>query len=281
MKSNQEYVQEWLNELRFATKLASKTVQMYGIRIKQFVDSLETNKSLIDVKRPDIIKYLSNESDSINTKEHKQSIICNFYNWMCDNDYISKHPMMNRLHFANEERNPKFIEKNQWEIIERFLRRDLSTFAKERNFVMMYLMIHSGLRSFEILNLKVNNINFNQQEINIIGKRNKERIVQINTFVTKVLNNYINKYKLVDYVFPNEKMGKLSKSSMDQLFTMVSKKTGIEINPHMTRHTYGQWEYDRGVPLEIIQKQMGHSSGETTKIYAKVRSKQVKEAINQ
>lgn len=325
IKTNEEYKQEWLNELQFAAKLNPKTVRMYEIRLNQFIESLN-GKSLVDVKRPDIINFLSNEKDSKNSTSFKQSVIRNFYFWMSDNDYVVKHPMLKAIRLGNEELLPKFLEKEQWEVIRNYLQNEckkyfkvfntkndivefihaensleakmkyvkhnklLSTFnvraieandfIAERNYVMVCFMVNSGLRSSEVLDLTVERINYNQQEIRVIGKRNKERIVQLNTLTTKMLKNYIEKFNLSGYVFPTEKGTKLSKSAMDKLFEKISKYTGIKINPHMTRHTYGQMEYDSGTPLEIIQKQMGHTSIDTTKIYAKVRSQQVKQAIN-
>ena len=325
IKTNEEYKQEWLNELRFAAKLEPKTVRMYEIRLNQFIESLN-GKSLVDVKRPDIINFLANEKDSKNSTSFKQSVVRNFYAWMSDNDYVEKHPMLKPIRLGNEESLPKFLEKEQWETIKNYLqeecrkyfkvfntRNDLveiirannaleakmkyvkknkmlsmfyvraietDDFVSERNFIMVYFMVHSGLRSFETLDLTVDKINFNQQEVRVIGKRNKERIVQLNTLTTKMLKNYIEKYNLTGYVFPTKTGTKLSKSAMNKLFEKITKHTGIEINPHMTRHTYGQMEYDRGTPLEMIQKQMGHTSIDITEIYAKVRNQQVKQMIN-
>jgi integrase/recombinase XerD len=276
---NQEYINLWLNKLKNMNNRSDGTVKVYKGCIEQFATFI--NKSLTEVEYDDIEKYLSNPLEKSATKQRKQTTICRFYNWMYDRKYCERHPMLDRESFSKPIRNPKFIEKKQWEVIDRWFRRDLSTFAKERNFVMVYFMIHSGVRAHETLNLKVDKINFEQQEVTVVGKRDKERIVQINAFVTRTLKNYINKYQLIDYVFPNNDGEILSKSSMDLLFREVSKKTGISITPHVTRHTYGQWEYDDGTPLEYIQKQMGHESGETTKIYARVRDRQVKAYINQ
>lgn len=286
MMSNREYIEEWLDELKTVDELVDGTLKMYKTRMNGFVNSLK-GKSLTEVDRHDIIKYLSDEGESINTKKHKESVVCNFYMWMCDCNYVTKHPFMKRKRYSPKERLPKFLEKEQWEVIDKFMHKNLNSFAKERNWNMIYFMVNSGLRSFEVLGLRVEHINFEQQEIKVIGKRDKERIVQVNAFTIRALKSFIDKYNIIGYVFANIDGKKLSKSSMDQLFTYISKKTGFHVNPHMLRHTYGQWEYDKGIKigtvniLEIIQKQMGHSSIDTTKIYAKIRNQHVKDAINQ
>lgn len=322
MKTNEEYMQEWFAEIKTVLKLAAKTCQMYKIRMEQFNESLN-KKSFVGVKRLDIINYLSNDEESISNKKQKMSVVLGFYDWMCDNNYINKHPMMKKLQFANEESLPKCLEPVEQEAIQNYLlgrtnlfkvshgkhfakieadsithakeiyskRYNISyltyikaekiedIFTRERDYVVTYFALNSGLRASEILNLKVSQINFEKNEVKVIRKRNKERIVHIHAFVIRTIKKYIEKYKLEEYVFPNAKGGRWAKSSMDALYTNISKVTGIDVHIHQLRHTYGQNLYDGGVKLDIIREQMGHTSAETTKIYVKVRDRQVKDAV--
>jgi len=325
VKTNQELIEMWLNKLENMNNRSPKTIKVYRGHLVSFSNLI--NKPFSEVDCLDVELFLSKKGEKSTYKKIKQTVVCRFFNWMYDHKFVERHPKLERESFSRETRNPKFLEKEQWEVIKNYLLNEttnkfkvsspsvektvnikadnmteakkifakrygleylqyvkaepiINMFTKERNYMVMYFMINSGLRSFETLELKVDKINFDRQEVTVIGKRNKERVVEINKFVTRALKEYIEKYHLTEYVFPNQDKGKWAKKSLDYVFTTVNKATGIEVNPHKMRHSYCQWEYDIGTSLEIIQKQAGHSSGETTKIYAQVRSQQVKDAIN-
>jgi site-specific recombinase XerD len=332
VKTNQELIDMWLNKLEYMNNRSPKTIKVYRGHLVSFSSLI--NKPFSEVDCFDIELFLSKKNEKSTYKQIKQTIICNFFNWMYDHKFCERHPKLEREGFSKETRNPKFLEKEQWEIVKNYLQNETTNkflvssssvgidkkvdkivqikadniteakkifakrykldylnyvkaepitdiFTKDRNYMVVYFMINSGLRSFEVLELTVDKINFDRQEITVIGKKDKERIVQINKFVVRELKEYIDKYKLTKYVFPNENKEIWAKKSFDYVFTTITKKTGISFNPHMTRHTYGQWEYDRGMKLEYIQQQMGHDSIDTTKIYVRVRNQQVKDAVNQ
>lgn len=322
MKTNEEYVDMWINKLKNVNNKSINTVKMYKSHLLKF--SKFINKPFSEVDCFDIEDFLSNSQEKSTTKQHKQTVICRFYNWMYDHKFCDRHPKLEREGFSKEERNPQFLEKEQQEIILNYLLSRINVFkvscrshkiqinansiteakkiyaekynipyltyikaepmedvfTRERDYMVTYFIINSGLRAHESLNLKVEKINFEKHEVKVIGKRNKERVVHINAYVNRALKEYIDKYGLTEYVFPNADMGKWAKSSMDSLYTNISKATGIDVHVHQLRHTYGQNLYDSGkVPLEIIQKQMGHSSIKITQIYAKVRDRHVKDAV--
>ena len=110
MKTNEEYIQEWLEELEVACSKSHGTVKNYRSPLLQF--STFINKPFSEVDRKDIIDYFKNVgTQEIATKTRKQSTICNFYNWMYDNKYCERHPMMSRMTFGAETKILNFLEK--------------------------------------------------------------------------------------------------------------------------------------------------------------------------
>jgi len=274
--TNQEYMNNWLNELENLNGVSEDTISAYRTRLTQFIGSLNGEKSLTEVKRQDIIKYISDSNISISTKQNRQSVVCSFYNWMSDNDYVVKHPMMAKVRLTKEKRIPEFIEKEDWYQIQDYMKKRMS----ERNYMIVYSMLKLGTRVSETINIKAEDFNFNECEVRVIGKGNKERIVYFDKITSKVLEGYIKRNNITGYLFTNKNEGKLTRGYINQILDKVSKETGIKLHPHMLRHTYAQWECDRGTPLEVTQKQLGHATVVTTQIYQEIRSQKVKEAVN-
>jgi integrase/recombinase XerD len=286
MKTNQEYINEYLNRLQ-AGKKSLGTIKQYKSQLGQFSNFV--NKSLIDVYCEDIENFISDDAQEIKTKRFKQSVICNFYNWMCDRNYVNKHPMMCRMTFGSEDKLLEFLEQEQVNIINEYFRTAVKKIktqkrksTKERDYVLFQFMISTGVRSGEVLGIKKSDLDLITNEVKIIRKRKKERIINFKYNLSKILKTYLEKYpNQSEYLFPSESGEKMSKSSLDNIFKKITKKTGIFIHPHMTRSTFAMLAIDNGMKPEDLQKHLDHSNPATTQEYYEIRNKRVKEAINQ
>ncbi|NLE05868.1 MAG: site-specific integrase, partial [Crenarchaeota archaeon] len=110
MKTNEEYIQEWLNRLQNACNKSPLTIRNYRSQLNQF--NIFINKPFTEVTCEDIEGFVSGEKE-IKTKQLKQSVVCNFFNWMSDRNYVSKHPMMSRLTFGRNKKQIRFLEVEQ------------------------------------------------------------------------------------------------------------------------------------------------------------------------
>jgi site-specific recombinase XerD len=287
MKTNQEYINEYLNRLQFASQLSPGTIKQYRSRLNSFESFI--NKSLVEVKCADIEAFLSGEVEEKATKQFKQSVICNFYNWMCDHDYVPKHPLMNRLRFGAEEKMIEFLEQEQLNIVNDLLRKQVkktktqaTKFIQERNYVLFNFMVGTGVRSSEVLNIKKSDLNLDKNEVLITRKRNKKQIISFKYNLGKTIKVYLEQYPNdSEYLFPTRENGRMSKNTLDAIFKNINKKTGITIHPHMTRSTFACLSVDNGMDALELQKHLGHENPQTTQIYFKIRDKRVKEAIDQ
>ena len=151
---------------------------------------------------------------------------------------------------------------------------------------MLETIYASGLRVSELVNLKINNLDFNECIIRIYGKGNKERIVPINDASKLALQIYINDYRSFllkgkdsEYVFINNFGNKISRQGFFKILKKVCNENGINkhVSPHTLRHSFATHLLNNGADLRVIQELLGHSNLTTTQIYSHLSNEKIKE----
>ena len=139
------------------------------------------------------------------------------------------------------------------------------------------------MRVSEISNLKLYDININNNTFKINGKGDKERIIYINNEKLKnTLIKYIEKHSGNEYLFVNNRGSRLSEQSIRFMLKKYAKLSGVQlkITPHMFRHTFATMLLDEDVDIRHIQQILGHSSIITTQIYTHMSISKQKEILN-
>lgn len=152
--------------------------------------------------------------------------------------------------------------------------------SNKKSFLMISLIYACGLRVSELINLKIENFNF-QEGIGTIrqAKGNKDRIFNIPEFLIQQLKSQIDSQqkKQESYLFtgPN---GKLTSRNIQKIVSLASKKAGIkkEVHPHTLRHSFATHLLENGVDIRYIQTLLGHANLSTTQIYTHVSSQELK-----
>jgi integrase/recombinase XerD len=149
---------------------------------------------------------------------------------------------------------------------------------------MLELLYATGLRISELINLKVNDVDFYNNVVICFGKGKKERIVPVDDNTLKHIKNYLeyrnsffkgNKYS--DYLFLNNVGGKISRQGFMKNLRQILLKLGINknITPHMLRHSFATHMLNNGADLRSIQLLLGHSDISTTKIYTHISNQKI------
>jgi len=144
--------------------------------------------------------------------------------------------------------------------------------------LIIKLLYGCGLRVSEIINLKKEDIDFNEGLIKIrLAKGKKDRFVNIPISLKKELENYCS-LNNEDILFPSARGGKLTTATIRKIIKNSCKKAEIkkQVHPHTLRHSFATHLLEQGTDLRIIQKLLGHSDIKTTQIYLSVSNQLIK-----
>ncbi len=157
-------------------------------------------------------------------------------------------------------------------------------FLKIRNKLIIYFLFFTGVRISELINIKVNEIDFENNTIKVLGKGNKERVVIFSNELKNLINEYISiRKEFVDknnnYLFISLRKKRITARMIQILFKKLSKLVlkSFNITPHVLRHTFATVMLNNGSDIVTIKELLGHSSLSTTQIYTKVSIEHLKD----
>ena len=144
--------------------------------------------------------------------------------------------------------------------------------------LILKVLYGCGLRVSEIINLKKNNINFNEKLVHIkLSKNKRDRFVRIPDSLVGELEAYI-KLNNDEFLFPSNRGGKLTKKTIGKIVKNAGRKAEVkkQVYPHLLRHSFATHLLEAGIDLRIIQKLLGHSDIKTTQIYTQISQANIK-----
>ncbi len=277
-------VERFLNYLTVEKGLSTNTIESYRNDINKFKKYLsDINKDITGFTRSDVISYLNHLRDNNNqTPTIARNIaslrgLCRF---MLSEGIIEEDPLENLSTPKGWKHLPKILGiEDVVSLIEKPKGKKFSL----RDRAILEFMYSSGLRASEIINMKLNDINFEAGFITVIGKGSKERVVPMNERAMESLKKYINELRpsiLKKKTSPNlfiAKGGKpMTRQRLWQLIKLYSEGLPIKISPHTLRHCFASHLLDGGADLRALQKMLGHADISTTQIYTKVTPERLK-----
>ena len=282
-------IKEFKIYLSIERSLSNNTVSAYISDIEKFAKHLK-NISPLEVNRKNLmsfIDFLGEKSISARSRARNLSSIKSFYNYLIFDNQLENNPCENIHSPKLEKKLPIFLSIEEVDkIIESV---DLSQENGERDRNILETLYSCGLRVSELVNLKISNIDFNDQYIKIIGKGNKQRIVPINKTLITYLNIYINNIRSKnnikkgheDFLFLNKRGTKLSREMIFLIVKKYIKQANIQknISPHTFRHSFATHLVEGGADLRAVQEMLGHSNITTTEIYTHLDTNYLKEEI--
>ena len=259
--------------------LSDTSIKQYRYLLNNFVSWLD--KDVKEVTSNDIRAFLDDYA-KINhitdrTKDGKRLIICSFYQFLHQNGYIKSNPAIavEKIKYKQKVREPLTYN----EILK--MRKACKTKMDKALFEIFF---STGCRVSEIVNMKINDIDFINDQIKVCGKGNKERIVLLTLEAHDTLIDYLkerndnNPYLFVDTRKNVNKNIGLGKWSLENRIKKISKNAKINKNvtPHVIRHTAITYWAEKGMPIDIIQVLAGHVNIETTRIYLHTSLQRIK-----
>lgn len=267
------------------------TIKSYKKDLLQFIEYLKKYENINDFKEIEIFTYRSfiaylNSDLKVNKRSinRKLSAIRTFSKYLLENGYISE----NKSVYINtpkfDKALPNYLTKEEFEKIRSQI--NMKKIIGLRDRAMIELLYSSGIRSMELLELSELSIDFNEKELRVLGKGNKERITFFSNTAKLYILEYIEKKKkeLKNYdkniLFVNKNGDRLDSRSLRRIISNYGKMAQInkEVSPHTFRHSFATELLNQGVDIRYVQELLGHSSISTTQFYTHVSKKVLKEA---
>ena len=271
---NDEYLEMFINAKKIEG-CSERTLKYYRSSVQHMFSRIETpvRKITTEQLREYLTGYQKINNCGKSTVDNIRRNISSFFSWLEEEDHILKSPMR-RIHKIKTKTKVK--ETISDEDIERL--RDHCEVT--RDIAIIDLLYSTGIRVGELVNLDIKDINFEQRECIVYGKGEKERRVYFDAKAKLHLQNYISSRKdnnpalFVTLDAPHER---LKISGVEIRLRELGRKLNLtRIHPHKFRRTMATRAIDKGMPIEQVQKLLGHSQIDTTMHYAIVNQTNVK-----
>ena len=264
--SNQEYLTKFL-EAKKIEGCSERTIKYYRVTVEQLLRKVldPIRKVTTEQMREYLVDYQKINNCGKTTIDNVRRNISSFFSWLEEEDYILKSPMR-RIHKIRAEKLVKNVITD--EDIERL--RDGCDCL--RDVAMIDLLYSTGIRVGELVRLNRSDINFSERECVVFGKGDKERRVYFDAKSKIHLINYLksrtdNNPAL--FVSLDRPYNRLKISGVEIRLRQLGRKLHLDrVHPHKFRRSMATRAIDKGMPIEQVQKILGHSQIDTTMQYA-------------
>ena len=256
-------------------RFSEHTTKSYTTDLKQFTSFLSSEFQIIDevneisfqIIRTWIASLLE-KGISPRSVNRKISTLKTYFKFLIREGEIIENPMMKVVAPKSKKRLPVFIEEDQIASLLNEVQFE-EGFVGQRNKLIIELFYVTGIRLSELINIKISDVDFNNQSIKVLGKRNKERIIPLSSNVINDLNLFIKSNKQNKYLFTNLEGDKLYNKLVYRLvnkyigeISSVNKKS-----PHILRHTFATHMLNNGADINAIKELLGHANLSATQVY--------------
>ena len=273
-KSNQTLKEEFLSAKQ-VEGCSERSVSYYSSTLDNLIKTLE--KPFNQIETEDLRVYLSDyqkrNNASKQTIDNIRRILSSFFTWLEDEDYILKSPVR-RIHKIKTMKQVK--ETYSDEALER-LRDNCKTI---RDLALIDMLASTGMRVGELVKLNRVDVDFVNRECVVLGKGSKERVVYFDARTKLHLQNYLisrtdeNEALFVSLLEPHNR---LEIAGVEIMLRKLGRSLEInKVHPHKFRRTLATRAIDKGMPIEQVQKLLGHQKIDTTMEYAIVDQQNVK-----
>ena len=270
-KSNKDLVLQFTNFLKFKKGLSANTISAYESDITQFLEFTGENIINNDLIELFITSELNDKSD--NSKIRKISSINQYIDWF-NLDNKEYQIVIEKVSLKKGSYLPETISISD---INRLINvYDHTNYMNSRNLTLIDFMYSTACRVSELCDVRVSDLDFEEDFVKLFGKGSKQRIVPIGSELKINLSKYLKFRDELNtqepYLFLSKNMNQLDRSA---IFRIIKKSAtlsdnALSVHPHTLRHSAATHMLEAGCDLRTLQELLGHTSVSTTKIYTKL-----------
>ena len=287
-----ELIEQFLNYISVERNYSEYTISNYRNDIIEFRDYLHREQfgTLDKIEVNNAARYylafLNNKKLRTRSVARKMSSLRSFYRFLI-NEGIMEVNIFAEINSPKLEKIlPKFLYEE--EINEMFNCINTDTLLGKRDYAILEFMYGTGVRVSELCSIEIDDIDYINKQVIILGKGNKERYLPLHDLILDALDIYVNEARLElqmrnkknisNKLFLNHHGGDLTTRGVRVILENIVKKTSdnFHISPHMLRHSFASSMLNAGADLVTVQELLGHENLSTTQIYTHISKEQVK-----
>ncbi len=311
-EENPSYLNDFLDYMITIQNKSPNTVKEYNYDLATFLKYIKIHFRLTDEKDLQKVKYsdlsietikkikledlhsflgylTKNYNSKATTRSRKVSSLRVFFNYLTQKNLIEINPTQNLETPKIGKRLPKYLSlDDSRKLLDVASNEDNRN--NERDYAITTLFLNCGMRLAELCGINLTDINFDECQMNVIGKGNKERTIYLNKACVHAINEYLsvrpNDNLTADgknALFLSERRQRISRRTVQDIIYKELKQAGLDTSKysvHKLRHTAATLMYQYGnVDIRALQELLGHESISTTEIYTHVSNNQVRNAV--
>lgn len=284
----EEKIDLFIEYIRNERNYSDYTEENYLMDLNDYSDYLKKHRiNYLNINYKEITVYIAylKEIKKLNPSSINRhlSAIRSFYNYLCLRNYIKSNPFSLVKGPKKELKLPNYMKYSEFELM---INSCDDSLLGIRNRAILEILLATGARIGELINVDINDINFSNMEIKVLGKGNKERICYFNSHCKEALLNYINNSrnellngKSSTRLFINHIGAPLTTRGVRDILDKIILKSSVnsKITPHTFRHTFATMLLNEGCDIKSVQELLGHVNLSTTSIYTHVTNDRIKD----
>ena len=282
------FINKYIKYIKSERRLSKHTVTSYKTDLNQFFSYINDHSIVESVDQISFkiirnwITYLFERGITSRTINRKISSLKSFFKFLEFSDLISVNPTLKIISPKNSRKLPSIIEQVD---LDQLL--DQKYFDEgvvgERDSLIIEFFYLTGVRLSELIEIKINDIDFKNCSLKVLGKGNKERIIPLSFDVLSKIDLFIKNYNIKDYLFLNSSKKKLYPK---KVYRIVNYYIGLvssvkKRSPHVLRHSFATHMLNNGADINAIKELLGHANLSATQIYTHNSIAKLKSVHNQ
>lgn len=280
-------ISKFINYLKKEIRYSPNTITSYNNDLKEYNNFIKLKKlDYLNINKDQIreyLKYLDQLKYKKSTISRNLSALRHFYAYLEIHNIVKTNFFKSIRNPKKDKKLPNFLQPDELQKIFDSLK--VETPLEIRNRLIIELLYATGLRVSELTNIKLNSFDLENQEIKVLGKGNKERIVYFGEYAKKYLKLYLEESRPIilrnhqsEYLLINNNGHNLTSRGVEDIIDKIVKEASLKhhISPHVLRHTFATDMLNNGADLKSVQELLGHSSLSTTQIYTHITNERLR-----
>ena len=283
------HIDDFLNYIAKEKRYSQHTIKGYKTDLIEFSDYTHRYFDLsIECANHRVVRswfaQMIEDGFKPRTIHRKSSSLKSFYKFLMVRGLLEKSPMDLVPLPKMDKKLPKFVEEKSLDVLLNELEFP-DNFEGKRDKLILDLFYQTGIRQSELIGLTLKDVDFTQQQIKVLGKRNKERIIPVSTHLLETISEYVSYRKarsVANLLLTSGGKKLYPKLVYNIVNKYLSKVTTLsQRSPHVLRHSFATHMLNNGAELNSIKELLGHVNLSATQVYIHNSMEKIKSIYKQ